>query len=96
MSLGNFTKCDLSADKAKIDLDKLIKQIEIHFYSLVNQIRQKADKIQYAEIEDRRENVSSMSSTGSNDFILLTKNLAETTELLHTLYESSERKIEIV
>ena len=96
MSLGDNTKCDLSAGIAKIDIEKLTKQIELHFYSIVNKIRKKADIIQYANIQDRRVNVASMSSTGAKDFIQLSKNLAETTELLHTLYESSERTIEIV
>ena len=96
MSLGEYTKCDLCADKAKIDIEKLTKQTELHFYSIVDKIRKKADNIQYANIQDRRVNVASMSSTGAKDFIQLSKNLAETTELLHTLYESSERTIEIV
>ena len=96
MSLGENTKCDLSAEIAIIDLEKLTKQIEIHFYSLVGKIRKKADAIQYADMQDRRDNISSMSSTGAKDFINMSKNLAETTELLHTLYETSNRTIEIV
>ena len=96
MSLGDNTKCDLSAGIAKIDLEKLTNQVEIHFYGIVSKIRQKADAIQYADKEDRKDNISSMSSTGAKDFINMAKNLAETTELLHTLYEMSDREIEIV
>ena len=98
MSLGKNTKCDLSAGTAKLDIEKLTKQVEIHFYSIIDKIRQKASDIQYdtLKIEDRKNNVSSMSSTGADEFIQLSSNLAETTELLHTLYNSKEREISIV
>ena len=97
MSLGKHTKCDLSAGIAKIDLEKLTKQIMIHFYSMVNDIRQKTSDLQNnLTEEDRKKSVSSMSSTGADNLISLAKNLGETTELLHTLYEVSGREIEIV
>jgi len=96
--LGTHTKCDLSAGKAKIDLEMLTKQVEIHFYTLINTIRQKTSDIQYNTLkeEDRRKSVSSMSSTGADEIIKLSKQLAETTELLHTLQETENRQIEIV
>lgn len=96
--IGKHTNCDLSADLAKIDLEKLTKQVEIHFYSLIGSIRQKTSEIQYKTLkkEDRIESVSSMSSTGSDELIKLSKNLAETAELLHTLQETEGRQIEII
>ena len=96
--LGKNTKCDLSAGLAKLDIDILTKQVEIHFYSLVGDIRRKASEIHpnTLNIEDRKRNVSSMSSSGADDFIRLSKNLAETTELLHTLYETTDREVEVV
>ena len=98
MSLGKNTKCDLSAGTAKLDIEKLTKQVEIHFYSIIDKIRQKASDIQYntLKIEDRKDNVSSMSSNGADNFIQLAQNLAETTELLHTLYNSEEREITVI
>ena len=93
-----YTKCDLSAGIAKLDIEILTKQVEIHFYKLVNDIRQKMSDIQYEtlSVEKRKENVFKMTASGANDIINLSKNLAETAELLHTLQEKTERKIEIV
>jgi len=98
MSLGNHTKCDLSAEIAKLDIEKLIKQVEIHFYSIINNIRQKATDIQYDTFEkkNRTKNVFEMSVSGSNNFLDMAKNIAETSELLHTLQELEGRKLEII
>jgi len=98
MSLGENTKCDLSAGIAKLDIEILTKQVEIHFYKLVNDIRQKMSDIQYEtlSVEKRKENVFKMTVSGADTLINLSKNLAETAELLHTLQEKTERKIEIV
>ena len=98
MSLGKYTKCDLSAASAKLDVEKLTKQTEIHFYSLMEKIRVKSTDIKNDSltIDDRMSNVSSMSSTGADDFIRLSQSIAETTELLHTLYHTTDRKITIV
>lgn len=96
MSLGKYTKCDLSAGLAKLDLEMLTKQMEIHFYGLMDKMRKKVTDIQYAVIDQRGENVASMSSTGSDEVMSLAQNIAEVTELLHTLKETSDRKIEIV
>ena len=98
MSLGTYTKCNLSADIAVIDLTILTKQVELRFYSLVNEIKTTTEKILHDTLktDNRKENVFSMSVTGSNKLIELTKNLAETTELLHTLQETEEREIEII
>ena len=97
MSLGKNTKCDLSAGTAILDIEKLTKQVELHFYSIIDKIRQKASDIQYdtLKVEDRKNSVSSMSSTGADNFIRLSKDLAETTELLNTLYNTKDRKISI-
>jgi len=98
MSLGENTKCDLSAGIAKLDIEILTKQVEIHFYKLVNDIRQKMSDIQYEtlSVEKRKENVFKMTVSGADTLINLSKNLAETAELLHTLQEKTDRKIEIV
>jgi len=98
MSLGTHTKCDLSAGVAKLDLVTLTAQIEIHYYGLLDKMRKKISEAQYDNqtIEARRDSVSSMSSTGADDVMRIAKNLAETTELLHTLQETSNREIEII
>ena len=96
--LGKYTKCDLSAGVAKLDLEKLTKQVELHFYSLMNRMREKISTVQYdtVEIDNRKHALSSMSSTGADDIITMAQNIAETSELWHTLHETANRKIEIV
>ena len=96
--MGKHTKCDLSAGVAKLDLEKLTNQVEIHFYSLMNNMRAKVSAVQYdtVTIDNRKHALSSMSSTGADEVMSLAKNIAETSELLHTLFEVTNRKIEIV
>ena len=97
MSLGENTQCDLSGGLAKIDLPMLTKQMEIHFYGLMDKMRKKVTDVQYqTEPDKRKENVASMSSTGSKDILNMAQNIAEVTELLHTLNETTDRTIEIV
>jgi len=93
--LGKKTNCDLSAGIAKLDLEKLTKQVEIHFYSLMEKIRRKSSSIinDSLKIEDRKDSLSSMSATGADEFTRLSESLAETTELLHTLYNTTDREI---
>ena len=96
--LGKHTKCDLSAGVAKLDLEKLTKQVQIHFYSLIDTMRKKMTDVQYdtVKIDNRKHALSSMSSTGADEVMDLAQNIAETSELLHTLFETNTRKIEIV
>ncbi len=95
--LGKHTKCDLSAGVATLDLEKLTKQVEIHFYSLMNKMREKVSAVQYdtVEIDNRKHALSSMSSTGADEIMQMAQNIAETSELLHTLFETNTREIEI-
>ena len=46
--------------------------------------------------EDRKDTLLSMVAYGSNTIMQLSKQISETSELLHTLYESKDRTIEIV
>ena len=96
--LGTFTKCDLSAGLAKLDLPMLTKQMEIHFYGLMDKMRKKVTDVQYGNMakDDRRDALSSMSATGSKDILNMAQNIAEVTELLYTLYETPTREIEII
>jgi len=98
MSLGKHTKCDLNAGVAKLDLKKLTNQVEIHYYRLLDEMRKKMTDVQYdtTTIDNRKHALSSMSSTGADKVMALAKNIAETSELLHTLFETANRKIEIV
>ena len=98
MSLGNKTKCDLSAGIAKLDIDKVKEQIEIHYYSLVEKMEKKMSNIRNNSLtyENRREEISSMSATGANDVLRLAEQIATTTELLHTLNNKKDRTIKIV
>ncbi len=98
MSLGENTKCDLSAGLAKLDLVTLTKQTEYYYYMLLDKMRKKVVGVQYdtTTLEDRKKTLASMSSTGSKDVMRLAQNIAEVTELLHTLYETAGREIEII
>ncbi len=98
MSLGKNTKCDLSAGVAKIDLEVLTKQTENHFFSLIRKLEKRTNEVLNGSLnkKDRENTLSAMSAVGSDVMMSLTKQIAETTELLHTLYESTNRSIEIV
>ena len=98
MSLGNVTKCDLSAGKAKLDLVILTKQVEIHYYSLLEKMRNKMAEVRNDSMSftNRKEALLSMASTGADTVLRLAEQIAETTELLYTLYNTTDREIEIV
>jgi hypothetical protein len=98
MSLGQNTKCDLSAGLAKLDLEKLTDQTEIHFYNLLKKIGSKVIAVKNDSLtkDARIDNVLSMASSGTTEIKRWVEQLAETTELLHTLYHSDDREIEIV
>ncbi|GAG70390.1 unnamed protein product [marine sediment metagenome] len=98
MSLGKNTKCDLSAGIAKLDLKVLRNQIEIHYFSLMEKMEKEVSNVRNnsLSVEDRVESLSRMSSHGSDTVIRLAKQIAETTELLHTLYNTTDREIEII
>jgi len=98
MSLGNTTKCDLSAGKAVIDLDALTRQTEIHFYSLMEKMEKQASNIKNNCLnpKDKREALLGMVSHGSDSMIRRAKNITEVAELLHTLYNADNRDIEVI
>ena len=98
MSLGEKTKCDLSAGIAKLDLTVLTKQTENHFYSLMGQLGRKVNEITANSMkkEDRKEQLLSMAAHGAKGLCTLTDTIAEVTELLHTLYNTDDREIEII
>jgi len=98
MSLGKTTKCDLSAGLAKLDLGKLTKQVEIHYYSLLEQMKNKMTEIKNNSIsyDDRKEALLSMASHGADSVSRLAEQIAETTELLYTLYNTEDREVEII
>ena len=98
MSLGKYTKCDLDANTAKLDLTILIKQVEIHYYSLLEKMENKVSEVRNDSISftNRKEALLKMASTGSDKVSRLAEQIAETTELLYTLYNTAGRKIEIV
>ena len=98
MSLGKHTKCDLSAGIAKLDITVLTRQTERRFFDLLRNISKQTSEIQNTSLtpEDRKDNLAKMSTWGADYYLQLTQDLAETTELLHTLYESNKRTIEIV
>jgi hypothetical protein len=98
MSLGTNSKCDLSADLAKIDLNILTKQTENHYYSLLRQLKQKTEEVLNDSLSftNRKDALLSMSATGADTVQRLSEAIAETTELLHTLYNTKDRRIEIV
>lgn len=98
MSLGQSTKCDLSAGLAKIDLEVLKRQTEIHYYSLLKQLKQKTEEVLNDSLSftNRKEALLSMSAHGADTMKRITEQIAETTELLYTLYNTDDREIEII
>jgi len=98
MALGEKTKCDLSAGLAKIDLSVLIMQTEIHYYSLLKQMKNKTEEVlnDSMSFTNRKDALLSMASHGADTVNRLAEQIAQTTELLHTLYNTKDRKIEII
>ena len=98
MSLGKSTNCDLSAGLAKIDLPVLIKQTENHYYSLLREMKNKTEEVLNDSLSfvNRKDALLSMASHGADKVTKLAEQIAETTELLHTLYNTDDRKIEIL
>ena len=98
MSLGENTKCDLSAGIAKIDLKVLTKQVEIHFYTILSQMETEISNARNNSLtlENRKDTLLSMASTGARAIQMLSKQLSETTELLHTLQNTDDREIEVI
>jgi len=98
MSLGQNTKCDLSAGLAKLDLQVLIRQTENHYYSLLREIKNKTEDVLNDSLSftNRKEALLSMTATGAETVNRLSIQISETTELLHTLYNTENREIEIV
>ena len=98
MSLGEKTKCDLSAGTAKLDLTVLRKQTENHFYSLMGKLGRKVNEVTSNSMteKDRKDQLLSMTAHGAKGLCTLTEQIAEVTELLHTLYNTEGREITIV
>lgn len=98
MGLGTKTECDLSAGIAKIDFDILTAQMEKRFYSLVDKVTAQTVSIKSDSLteESRKEVLLSMVSHGSRTLLQTAQEIAEVSELLHTLYNSKDREIEIV
>ena len=88
----------MSAGIAKLDITALTNQMENHFYSLVNQLNKKTGKIKASCLteEDRKDTLLTMIAYESKSIIQLSEQIAKTAELLHTLYDSDDRDIEII
>jgi hypothetical protein len=93
--LGKHTKCDMSAGQATIDTDKLTKQMEIYFYSLMNKMQAKASEVRFDnnDPKDKKEVLLGMVSTGADSIISMADNIAEVSELLYTLYNLNDRTV---
>lgn len=97
--MSNFTKCDLSAGVAKLDLEKLTNQIEIHFFGTLEKMQKLVSDVRNDCLtpEGRAKGVNKMVAHGSDDVTRLAKQIGETAELLSTLNGAKEReKIEII
>ena len=95
MSLGDYTKCDLSYGLAKLDITAIEKQLTTLLVMLANNMRDILSPHSIVKT-DFKEQVSSFSCTGSRSLMLLSKHFAETAEVLHTIQESNTREIECV
>ncbi len=98
MSLNQHTKCDLSGEKAVIDLSAMTAQIEKRLYNLISTMNKKMSDVRENSftIEGREKTVLSIVAHENETIIRLAKDIAETSELLHTLYNRGNgRKIEL-
>jgi hypothetical protein len=97
MSLGKHTNCDLSAGLAELDLPMLTKQMEIHFYKQMEEVRKMTEIIHnFSTPADKKERLLGMISHGSQSLLSAAQNIAETSELLYTLYDTDNREVEII
>jgi hypothetical protein len=98
MSLGNKTKCDLSAGIAKLDVKALTKQTENHFYSLITMMKNEVSDVRNNSLteEQRKDALLSMVSHRSDLIKRLSEQIAETSELLYTLYNIDDRNVEVI
>lgn len=98
MSLGENTKCDLSAGVAKIDFHVLVKQTENHYYGLLKQMQKQTGEVlnDSFKVENRKEVLLKMSAHGADSLKRLAEQIAETGELLYTLYNSDDREVEMI
>jgi hypothetical protein len=93
MSLGDFTKCDLSAGIAKIDREILIKTLQTTVAMLSNKLR---SELSYStggyygpkEIYDLAKNII----VSGNSMLGRVETLIKACEVLHTVSESVKRE----
>lgn len=96
--IGQHTKCDLSFGLAKLDIEMVKKHIEIHFHAQLDKMGKLVSNVRDNSLteEDRQSQVSSMSAHGTDSMLMLAQTIAETTEILSTLYGTDCREIETV
>ena len=90
MSSGDKTKCDLDADKAKIDIKALNEQLHLRFRSLALIHDETEEMCFNTDIENK---VFEALCHGSRTLDMLVEQLAITAELSNTVQESGSRTI---
>ena len=83
MSLGDVTKCDLSAGIAKIDREKLIKTLNCHYHYMLRLVQ---------DISKKYEGNEAKCSCLGRELVIAAIETRRTAELLHTLKESVTRE----
>lgn len=87
MSLGDVTKCDLSAGVAEIDREILIEMLKHYYWSIEQKLHNMT-----ANVSTQGGTVFNVVCTEGKKIHLLTMDLRQTAELLYTLQESITRE----
>ena len=95
MSLSSFTKCDLSAGIAKLDITELYEQLQRRLYNLTTLAKAKLE-IQVTAlptVKDTDKFAADFCCTGARCIKQLVYDIERTAELLHTIAETQDREI---
>lgn len=98
MSLGDVTECDLCYDKAKLDLDAILKVAEHDFFVTILDLRQDLSALEYPWAGKKKKDlVSSFVSHVGKTAEHKIKHLRVSAEVLDALYDAGNREnIEII
>ena len=96
MSLGNHTKCDLSAGVAKLDLTALQNTLQTAYFKAMNELRRECDVNGFESQTRYTESLLEMVSHRHRSMELLMLHIGQVAELAYTVDRSGGKKIEIV
>lgn len=96
MSLGSFTKCDLSDGVAKIDLSALGNVLQTAYFKAMVELGKECRVPNFADPEKYTESLLEMIAYRHRSMELLMLHMGQLAELAHTVNQCNGKKIKIV